>query len=92
MILGSITYRKTAILDFSPSWVIGTPKAHIKFDSLEEAKQWLDEFLEDQKVLKVRDYMGAYGCFPSWEDLRNAVKYSGAHRRAQTIVNKYFYS
>lgn len=44
MILGSLDYKGHAILDFSPRYVIGSQSNHITFDSLDHAKQWLDEF------------------------------------------------
>lgn len=44
MILGSIEYRGETILNFSPRFVIGSQSNHVTFDSLDNAKQWLDEF------------------------------------------------
>lgn len=57
MLLGALTYRDTTILDFSPKWVIGSPSSHITFDSLEDAKQWLDEFYKpfDPDLLDISD-------------------------------------
>lgn len=46
MILGSITYRGNEILDFSPRFIIGSNDHHGVFDSLDNAKQWIDEFLQ----------------------------------------------
>lgn len=49
MILGSITYKGIIILDFSPHWVIGTPEHNLRFDTLEDAKQFINNYLLDTK-------------------------------------------
>jgi hypothetical protein len=49
MILGSITYKGVLILDISPYWAIGTPEHSLRFDSLEEAKQFINNYLLDTK-------------------------------------------
>lgn len=91
MLLGAITYKGHSILDFSPTWVIGTPNKYISFDGLDYAKQWLDEFIATQKVLAVKGYFCKMGIFPPIEDLIKAVDFVGAHKSPKTIVNKYFY-